>query len=202
MLVRYDYIDQFFKQKSFTNVHLDALRQTVEEKGYGTSERKAAMSLIDMHLAAYAIGSTLKDAAKTNNQSRPFKNYQDRKSKRNTKRKQTSSKSTRTLTGLSKSKQGKYHKMSEAQKLTYRMTHALKNLNSIRGESTKKRKQKNKVTASKPIKETQKVEDAKTREIRDMLKKRGESELTALKKQSQAYRGSKNTHVKIIYTRM
>lgn len=202
MLVRYDYIDLFFKQKTFTNVELDALRQTVEDKGYGNTERKAAMSLIDMHLAAYAVGSTLKDTTKTNNQSRPFKNYQDRTSKRKTKRKQISSKSTRTLTGLSKSKQRRYNKMSEAKKLTYRMTHALKNLNAIRGKSTKTGKQKNKVTASKPIKETQKVEDAKTREIRDMLQKRGESEHTALKKQSQAYRGSKNTHIKIIYTRM
>lgn len=202
MLVRYDYIDLFFKQKTFTHVDLDVLRQTIEEKGYGDSERKAAMSLIDMHLAAYAVGSTLKDTTKTNNQYRSFKNYKDRKSKGKTKRKQKSSKSTRTLTGLSKSKQRRYNKMSEAKKLTYRMKHALKNLNAIRGESTKTRKQKNKVTVLKPIKETQKVEDAKTREIRVMLKKRGESEHTASKKQSQAYRGSKNTHVKIIYTRM
>ena len=60
MIVRYDYIDEFFKQDTFTDVDLDNLRNKVEAKGYGNTERKSAMSLIDMHLVAYAMGSTLK----------------------------------------------------------------------------------------------------------------------------------------------
>lgn len=197
MLVRYDYIDLFFKQKTFTNVDLDTLRQTVEDKGYGASERKAAMSLIEMHLAAYAVGSTLKDTTKINNKSRQFKTQQDKKSKRKSKRKQITSKSTHAPTGLSKSKKRKYNKMSEAKKLTFKMKYAVINLNSKRSDRNKK-----KLAVSKSLTERPKVEDAKTREISKMLKKRGENKVDCKHKQSQSYRGSKNTYIKIIYTRM
>jgi len=197
MLIRYDYIDLFFKQKSFTNVDLAVLRQKVEDKGYGNSERKAAMSLIEMHLAAYAVGSALKEPIKITGQSKQFKNQQYRKSKRRSKHKHTGSKNDCNLKGLNKKQQRKYNKLSETKKLAYRMKLALKILNSKKsGTNSKKR------TVSKPKIERQKVEDAKTREIREMLNKRGENKVDDKYKQSQAYRGSKNTHVKIIYTRM
>ncbi|WP_370214135.1 hypothetical protein [Mesoflavibacter profundi] len=87
MLVRYDYIDLFFKQKTFTDVDLENLREAVEKHGYTNTERKAAMSYIDMNLAAYSIGATIpqdqpKKSKKSNNykqQSKTKKTYSKKK---------------------------------------------------------------------------------------------------------------------------
>ncbi|HAB29024.1 MAG TPA: hypothetical protein DCE27_16035 [Xanthomarina gelatinilytica] len=201
MLVRYDYIDQFFKQKSFTNVDLDALRQTVEEKGYGTSERKAAMSLIDMHLAAYAVGSTLKEPSKQAHFPNTFKNQQKKKTKRNAKKKQISSMNISGLSSAGKSKQRKYNKRSEAKKLTQRLKNVTKNLNKLKYDKSGDRGL-TKRTFPKVGLKREVVEDKKTIEIREMWQKRGAENIDSKNKRSQPYRGAKNTFVKNIYTRM
>lgn len=61
MIVRFDYIDDFFKRDTFTDIELANLRNTVEKNDYSSSERKAAMSYIDVNLAAYAMGGTISE---------------------------------------------------------------------------------------------------------------------------------------------
>jgi hypothetical protein len=59
MIKRFTYIENFFKQKSFSQEDLDFLKQRIDEVAVNHEERRAQQASVSMHLLAFSMGTTL-----------------------------------------------------------------------------------------------------------------------------------------------